>query len=66
MDEAIAAYSSAIAVSGEFASALFGRALAWERKGDTARSASDAKAAIAMSNRVREDYRAMGLELKRR
>jgi len=66
IDEAIAAYSAAIAISKDFPSALFGRSLAWERKGDLARAAADAKAATAKSDRVREDYRQMGLVLKTR
>ena len=66
IDDAIAAYSTAIAISKEMSSALFGRALAWERKGDTARAAADAKAAMAKSDHIRETYRNMGLELRAR
>ena len=66
IDDAIAAYSAAIGISKDSPSSLFGRAIAWERKGDLARAAADAKAATAKSDRVRENYRDMGLELKTR
>jgi tetratricopeptide (TPR) repeat protein/transglutaminase-like putative cysteine protease len=66
LDEAVALYTEALTISEPSASSLFGRAVALERQGDAAGAARDARAAIKKSERIRETYKDMGLELKTR
>lgn len=55
-DAAIADFDRALARSPDLARSLFGRAVAWARKGDTARSAADAAAAARIDPDVRAQY----------
>lgn len=63
VDEAIAAYSRALAKQPDQPSSLYGRAAAWARKGDATRSAADAKAAIRINPDVRDQFERYGIKL---
>ena len=63
IDEAIADYDRALAKVPNQSSSLFGRALSWARKGDKAKSDTDAAAAQGIDANVVETFRGYGLEL---
>lgn len=62
-DDAIAAYSRAIELQPRLDGSLFGRAIAWSRKGEKTRSDADAAAALAINPEAALDFEAYGLKL---
>ncbi|MEK7413336.1 MAG: tetratricopeptide repeat protein, partial [Planctomycetota bacterium] len=56
LDDAIADYDRALTKSPNIPSSLFGRAVAWARKGDRAKSESDAAAATKIDPDVRANF----------
>lgn len=62
IDEAIANYNQALANNPKLPTSLFGRAVAWARKGDRAKSESDAAAAVKIYPGVRADFEGYGLK----
>lgn len=60
--ESIAAYDRALK-SGPRAASLFGRAMAWSRKGDRTRAAADRAAAEKLSPKIAEWFAGFGLSL---
>ena len=63
LDAAIADYNRALAKSPNMPSSLFGRAVAWARKGDRAKSETDAAAAAKIDPDVRADFERYGVKL---
>ncbi len=63
IDEAIDNYSRALAKLPTLAPSLYGRAIAYERKGDAAKSRSDAEAALKMDSNLTEQFELYGLKL---
>lgn len=63
LDDAIATYDRALAKYPGLSSSLFGRAVAWARKGDKAKSDADAAAALKLDPDIRSDYADYGLKL---
>lgn len=62
LDEAIATYDRALAKAPRQTSSLWGRSIAWARKGDRARSATDAAAALKNNLDVRTEFEAYGVK----
>ncbi len=62
IDDSLAAYDRALK-SDPRAASLFGRALAWSRKGDRARAAADRAAAEKLSPKIADWFRGFGLTL---
>ncbi|WP_343527657.1 tetratricopeptide repeat protein [Sphingomonas sp.] len=60
-DEAIVDYDKALARNDRNASSLFGRAIAWARKGDKAKSDADAAAAIKLRPDIEKTYADYGV-----
>jgi tetratricopeptide (TPR) repeat protein len=63
LDAAIADYDHALAKNGKSASSLFGRAVAWARKGDKAKSDADAAAASSIDPDIRNTFEGYGITL---
>jgi tetratricopeptide (TPR) repeat protein len=63
LDDAIADYDRALAKSPNIPSSLFGRAVAWRRKADRARSDSDAAAAAKIDPDIRAEFERYGVKL---
>jgi tetratricopeptide (TPR) repeat protein len=63
IDEAIAAYDKALARSPKLAPSLYGRAIAWARKGDKQKSEADAAAATAVDSGIRTRFEGFGVTL---
>lgn len=61
-DDSLAAYDRALK-SGPRAASLYGRALAWSRKGDRARAAADRATAEKLSPKIADWFRGYGLSL---
>lgn len=61
LDDAIADYDRALAASPAMASSQYGRAVAWARKGDRARSDADAAAAVKADTNVEANYVSYGI-----
>lgn len=61
IDEAIAVYGQALVKAPRESSSLWGRAVAWARKGDRAKSDADAAAAKAIDPGVEERFRRYGM-----
>jgi tetratricopeptide (TPR) repeat protein len=61
VDEAISAYGDALAKRPASAASLFGRSLAWGRKGDRVKAQADREAALRLSPKVQEQFKAYGL-----
>ena len=61
IDEAIVDYGRVLAVDPRETSSLWGRALAWAKKGDRAKSDADAAAAIKLDPGVEKRFAAFGL-----
>ncbi|QMW24242.1 tetratricopeptide repeat protein [Sandaracinobacteroides saxicola] len=61
LDEAIADYGKALAQEPDQAESLYGRAVAWARKGERAKSDADAAAAIKRDPKVKERFEGYGL-----
>jgi tetratricopeptide (TPR) repeat protein len=62
-DEAIAEYDRALALEPNQSSSLFGRAAAWARKGDKAKSENDADAATKTDPAIRKRFEEYGITL---
>jgi len=62
IDEAIATYDRALAGQPNMGSSLFGRAVAWARKGDKAKSDMDLLAALKAYPEVEEDFAGYGVK----
>lgn len=60
-DQAIADYDKALAAVPTLAPSLYGRAVAWARKGNKAKSDTDLAAALAIDDRVRRDFERYGV-----
>lgn len=63
IDEAIEAYDRVIAKSPYLAQSLFGRAIAWARKGDKAKAEADQTAASRADPDVANEFRDYGMTL---
>lgn len=63
IDDAIAEYNRALAKQPKLSSSLFGRAVAWGRKGEKAKSEADVAAAMKVNPDVRSDYESYGIKL---
>lgn len=63
IDEAIADYDGAIAKRPNFSASLFGRAIAWARKGDRAKSDADAAAALKLDADVKKYFADYGVTM---
>jgi tetratricopeptide (TPR) repeat protein/transglutaminase-like putative cysteine protease len=63
IDEAIAAYDKALAKRPSQPSSLFGRAAAWAKKGDKARSDADVAAALKADPNVRSEFERYGIRI---
>jgi tetratricopeptide (TPR) repeat protein len=63
IDDAIAEYSRALAKQPKLASSLFGRAVAWGRKGEKAKSEAGVAAALKVNPDVRSNYESYGIKL---
>ena len=61
LDEAIALYSEALALSPRLPASLYGRGLAYDRKGDHQHASVDFAAALAADSDVRTDFASYGL-----
>ncbi len=61
LDEAIADYTRAITRSPHQAASLFGRGVAWSRKGDKAQAAADQAAALKFDPQVRAEFEGYGV-----
>lgn len=62
LDAAIADYGAALTLSPTLAPSLYGRAVAWSRKGDQARATVDRDAAERSSRNVAEEFRRYGID----
>lgn len=62
LDESIATYDRALK-DGPKGASLYGRALAWARKGDRAKSKADAAAAVKLWSGIAEQFAGYGLKL---
>ena len=60
-DEAIAAYTEALAIGPDEAASLFGRGIAWKRKGDPKRAEADFAAAVKRDAEVRTQFAGYGV-----
>ena len=63
IDEAIGVYDQVLAKQPRETSSLYGRAIAWSRKGDKAKAEADAAAAAKIDPNVRERFEGYGLSL---
>lgn len=63
LDDAIADYDRALSKSANMPSSLFGRAVAWARKGDRAKSEIDAAAALKIDPDIRTEFERYGIKL---
>lgn len=61
IDEAIVDYDRVLAMEPRETSSLWGRSIAWSKKGDRAKSDADAAAAIKIDPRVETRYAAFGM-----
>lgn len=61
IEEAISVYGEALSGLPDFPSSLFGRSVAFARKGDKVRSDADAKAALAVSPSVADQFADYGV-----
>lgn len=61
LDDAIAAYDDALAASPTKAGSLYGRGVAWARKGDKARADADLAAAMKINAQVKEEFADYGV-----
>lgn len=60
-DEAIAVYNDALVLAPDMAGSLYGRSIAWTRKGDTIRAAADRAAATKSNAAVGEEFAGYGV-----
>lgn len=63
IDAAIAAYDKALARRPDLPQSLYGRAIAWARKGDMARSQADATAATKLDADIKAEFDGYGVKL---
>lgn len=63
VDEAIVAYDKALAREPRQGASLFGRAVAWARKGDKAKSAADLAGALEQAPDVQETFAEYGVRM---
>jgi tetratricopeptide (TPR) repeat protein len=63
LDEAIASYDAALAKAPGIAASLFGRAVAWARKGDRTKSDADPAAALEADDKVQAEFKGYGVTL---
>jgi len=63
LDDAIINYDQALTKYPNMAASLFGRAVAWARKGDKAKSDADIAAAIKINPDVRTEFENCGIKL---
>jgi tetratricopeptide (TPR) repeat protein len=63
IDDAIADYDRALAKSPRLSSSLYGRAVAWARKGETAKSRADAETALRINPDIRAAFDRYGVTL---
>jgi tetratricopeptide (TPR) repeat protein len=63
VDDAIADYDRALAKNSRMSASLFGRAVAWSRKGDKPKSERDAAAALKIDRNIGEDFARYGVPL---
>jgi tetratricopeptide (TPR) repeat protein len=61
IDDAIAAYDRALAAEPKESSSLWGRSIAWSKKGDKAKSDADAAAASKIEPQVEARFAEFGL-----
>ena len=61
LDEAIAGYTRAIHAAPRQAASLYGRGVAWSRKGDKAQAAADQAAALKIDANVRTEFETYGV-----
>ncbi|MEJ7777012.1 MAG: tetratricopeptide repeat protein [Sphingomicrobium sp.] len=62
LDDAIADYDRVLAKNPKMPSSLFGRAVAWARKGDRAKSETDAAAALKIDPDIRAEFERYGVK----
>ncbi len=60
-DEAIATYDAAVAIAPDLAGSLYGRSIAWQRKGDAARAAADRTAALKSDAQIVAEFADFGV-----
>ncbi|WP_326523488.1 tetratricopeptide repeat protein [Sphingomonas sp.] len=65
-DEAIALYDAALKAAPTLAASLYGRAVAWSRKGDAAKAAADLALALKQSPDVVERFTEYGVTIETR
>ncbi|MBO9575814.1 MAG: DUF3857 domain-containing protein [Sphingobium sp.] len=63
LDEAISVYDGALARAPEMAVSLFGRAIAWSRKGDRQRAQTDLAAALKLDPNVQVRFEGYGVKM---
>jgi len=63
LDEAIATYSEALTKNPKSAASLYGRAIAWSRKGDGSKAKTDQLAATAIDATIEETFASYGVTL---
>lgn len=63
LDDAIADYGRALSIDPEKPTSLYGRAIAWARKGDRKRSERDSAAAVKLLPGIRLQFERFGLEM---
>lgn len=61
LDEAIAGYTQAIHKAPQQAASLYGRGVAWSRKGDKAQAAADQAVALKIDPKVRTEFEGYGV-----
>jgi tetratricopeptide (TPR) repeat protein len=64
LDEAITEYSRVLAKAPHMADSLYGRALAWARKGEGAKAKADAAAALEADPVVADRFADYGLTME--
>jgi len=63
LDDAIADYDHALTKNPNLPTSLFGRAVAWARKGNKAKSEIDAAAALKVDPDIRSEFERYGVKL---
>jgi tetratricopeptide (TPR) repeat protein len=63
LDDAIGTYTAALAQSSQLAPSLYGRAVAWSRKGDKIKAQADRDAALKIDSAVQKRFEASGVTM---
>lgn len=60
-DDAIADYDRALAKNGNLPTSLYGRSIAWKRKGNASQAKADEEAALKIAPTIKEDFQRYGI-----